>query len=182
MGIDVDATLAHRIKIEMDKRGWSYGVLAKEMAKAGCAIQKGALHRVVNGNPNGGVRRLSAAEMVALAEVLGEPVGTDLLTPADEVEARRARELIAEFNSTGVAMRELSQRMLDMFVALFRIGATDPDVMAFIQGHIASGPTSAATGELSDIDHAMMIFTFSIIKAAGAELGIDAETLKKVGK
>jgi len=75
--IVVEGVVAKRIAKERTDRDWTYEALARKMTAAGCAIQPSAIYKIEKGNPP---RRITVAEMVALAEVFDIPID-DLIAP-----------------------------------------------------------------------------------------------------
>jgi transcriptional regulator with XRE-family HTH domain len=66
-----EATLAERIRIERNARGWSYDQLASAMTEVGCSIQPSAIFKIEKGDPP---RRITVNEFVALSEVWAIPL------------------------------------------------------------------------------------------------------------
>jgi transcriptional regulator with XRE-family HTH domain len=72
-------TLARRIAMEREGRGWTYEALATRMTEAGCPIQSSAIYKIEKGDPP---RRITVDELLAFSSAFALPV-VDLLRPRE---------------------------------------------------------------------------------------------------
>lgn len=146
--IDAESTIAQRVKLERERRGWSLESTAQRMTAVGCPIHSTAILKIER---TGGRRRIQGDEIAAFAQVFDLEVG-ELFQPLDEVEAEALRARAAEWlraiaeqqDADTRAQRALAE-MLDAARATPRLEDRG-ELGAWLAGVLARGksPTGAA--------------------------------------
>lgn len=99
--MDIDDFLAEKVKSELKERRWSQAELVKRMEANGVRIHQSAISKLFAPPVGESRRKLSPAELVAIAASFNMPVG-ELLgeTPRDLARKRRdrIRELVEELS------------------------------------------------------------------------------------
>lgn len=88
-----ERSLARRVAVERERRGWSYDGLASRMGQVGCAIQSSAIYKIEKSDPP---RRITVDELVAFAEVFAIPV-QHLLMPPEIAAKERLLDLLTDW-------------------------------------------------------------------------------------
>jgi transcriptional regulator with XRE-family HTH domain len=127
--------LAHRIKLEREKRGWTYEGLAQRMTDVGCPINQSALYKVEQAQPR---RRITVDELVALARVFDIPV-QDLLTDPKLLAFQQVIPLLTKWRQVAwrrsEAVREADRELADIQERLKEVSATSPDAAEAVQAY-----------------------------------------------
>jgi hypothetical protein len=149
--IEAQRTLARRIRRELDRRHWSYAMLAQAMKQAGCDTASSSLQKTVTGwtNRNGErhYRPVTINEAVALSTVFNATLD-DLLTDPDTVDQERVVVALETLEEAQTALAETTQRVLDAYVALFAHSLYGPEETSAM---IDSGNTYLL-GKAADVD------------------------------
>jgi hypothetical protein len=85
-----EEALAHRVKVERERRQWSPAGLAARMTSAGCPLTQSSIWKIENGQPR---RRITFDEAVGFARVFDIPL-EDLALPPEVQEAEEAAFLV----------------------------------------------------------------------------------------
>ena len=88
-----ERSLARRVAVERERRGWSYDGLASRMGQVGCAIQSSAIYKIEKSDPP---RRITVDELVGFAEVFAIPV-QHLLMPPEIAAKERLLDLLTDW-------------------------------------------------------------------------------------
>ncbi|MDR2973553.1 MAG: hypothetical protein LBV00_02395 [Propionibacteriaceae bacterium] len=120
--IAVERTLAQRIRREMDRRHWSFAMLAQAMKQGGCDTPSSSLQKTVTGwidsQGQRHFRPIKVNELAALATVFNASYD-DLLTDPDAVDQEKVVVALEELSAANQALTQVAQRVLDGYVALF---------------------------------------------------------------
>lgn len=127
--------LAQRIKLEREKRGWTYEGLAKRMTDVGCPINQSALYKVEQAQPR---RRITVDELVALARVFEVSV-EDLLTDPKLLAVRAVVPLLSEWQDLKArryrVLEEVKRRQAEIEEQVKRIAADSSEAMTVIRSY-----------------------------------------------
>lgn len=124
-----EKNLRERIARERSRRGWSYEDLARQMAEAGCPINKAALRSVEKGDPP---RRITVDELLALAEIFADGDVEELLMPLQVLEQRAAHGLIERLTTRGRLAAELANESFNGLVELYLMAYQSPELHEYV--------------------------------------------------
>lgn len=111
-----ERTLARRIEMERESRGWTYENLASRMADAGCPIQSSAIYKIEKAEPP---RRITVDELLGFSAAFELPV-VDLLRPREVVISARLARLFDKWEAARQEAVRATARSADAFEKLAR--------------------------------------------------------------
>lgn len=97
-----EANLAERVRVERERKGWSYERLAEQMKAAGCPTQSAAMFRIEKGDPP---RRITVDELIAFARVFGT-TEADLLKPVELIRKELAQDAVEALSQADERLAE----------------------------------------------------------------------------
>lgn len=111
-----ERTLARRIEMEREARGWSYDGLASRMTEAGCPIQASAIYKVEKADPP---RRITVDELLGFSAAFEIPVH-DLLRPREVVVSAKLARLFDKWEQARQEALAAKRRNEEAFANLAR--------------------------------------------------------------
>ena len=124
--IGAEDHLATRIRSEMDRRHWSYAMLARQMSRIGVDISSSSLQKSFAPDKDPDERRpIRVDELVAIARALGMSV-ENLLSPRCWVDQEQVDKALADLDRADSLLAEAVQTMLDAQIMLTQAAAQTP--------------------------------------------------------
>lgn len=111
-----ERTLARRVAMEREARGWSYEGLASRMTDAGCPIQSSAIYKIEKSDPP---RRITVDELLAFASVFEASV-MDILRPREVVITAKVSRLFDKWEEARQESLQAQARTNEAFHKLAR--------------------------------------------------------------
>lgn len=123
-----ERVVAARLKLERERRGWTYDALARRMEAEGVPIQISALHKIEKADPP---RRVTLDEAIALANVFKIEL-KELVEPIAFTEQRWAEEVARDFIAATSGLDDAHAELVRAAVRLAEITRHSPDLAEFV--------------------------------------------------
>ena len=133
------------------------------MTSAGCSLTTSAVYKIEDREAP---RRISVDELIALSQVLGTTVD-DLLTPVEVLDAKRARQLLADLDNADDELEQAIGKLLQGFTELLELAANDPELFEYVKGHRFQQRAEEEAGSL-----------FTVLGRDDQDLGVDDHILR----